>query len=103
MEEQLRTWAVRVTKLRSQHHWLLFFSVPKQLLLYQLIQRCEEEISEECVELMVSEVMFLVANDPDTREELKDDIEVTLYMAHMMLIVRLYRLQLTIKKYCIVS
>ena len=77
-EQLLRTWATRVTKLRSQHQWLLFFSVPKQLLLYQLIQQCEEENMEECVELMVREVMFLVANDPITREDLSNDIEVNL-------------------------
>lgn len=66
-------WAKSVTKLRSQNEWLLFFSVPKQLLLYQLIQECNEE---ELVYLLLKEVMFLVSNDPETREQLSEDIKV---------------------------
>lgn len=78
-ESQLTAWASTVTKLRSKYDWLLFFSVPKQLLLYQLIHKWDEENTEECVDMIVKEVMFLVTNDPMTRQELRERIEVTEY------------------------
>ena len=76
-ESKLTNWANRVTKLRSQHQWLLFFSVPKQLLLYQLIQEWDEENVEGCLDLLVKEVMFLVTNDSITRQGLREDIQVS--------------------------
>ena len=89
-EATLTAWASGVTKLRSQYQWLLFFSVPKQLLLYQLIQQCEEEEEEgegqgegqgeQCVDLLVREVMFLVSNDTATRKYLRADFQVKITM-----------------------
>lgn len=66
-----------MTKLQSQHEWLLFLSIPKQLLLYQLIQEWKEEETENSVYLLLREVMFLVSNDPQTREQLSEYIEVS--------------------------
>lgn len=65
-----------MTRLRSQHEWLLFFSVPKQLLLYRLIQEWNEENTENLVDLLLKEVMFLVSNEHQTRELLSEDIQV---------------------------
>lgn len=75
-ENKLTKWASSVTRLRSQHEWLLFFSVPKQLLLYRLIQEWNEENAENLVYLVLKEVMFLVSNDHQTREQLSEDIQV---------------------------
>ena len=75
-ESKLTKWANRVTELRSQHQWLLFFSVPKQLLLFQLIQEWDEENVEECLDLLLKEVMFLVTNDPIARKDLRENIQV---------------------------
>ena len=76
-ESLLTTWARSVTKLRSQHQWLLFFSVPKQLLLFQLIQQLEEGREEEIADQVVKEVMFLVTNDPRARDKIKDSVLVS--------------------------
>ena len=82
-ESLLTSWTRRVTKLRSQNQWLLFFSVPKQLLLYQLIQQFAKEGGEEIADQLVREVMFLVVNDPTAREELKESILVSHSLVHM--------------------
>ena len=63
-------------KLRSQHEWLLFFTIPKQLLLYQLIQQWKGENNEETVYQLLREVTFLVSNNPPTIEQLRKQIEV---------------------------
>ena len=76
-ESRLTVWESGVTKLRAQHHWMLFFSVPKQLHLYRLIQQWEEENMEECVDMLVQEVMFLVPNNPTARQGLRENIEVS--------------------------
>ena len=66
-----------MTRLRSQYEWLLFFSVPKLLLVYQLMQGWNEEEEEEgCLDQLVREIMFLITNDSTTRENLQENIEV---------------------------
>ena len=75
-KSKLMNWANHVTELRSQYQWLLFFSVPKQLLLYQLIQNWNDKNVEECLDLLLKEVMFLVTNDPITRHHLRQEIQV---------------------------
>ena len=76
-----------VTKLRSQNQWLLFFSVPKQLLLYQRIQQCSEEREEEVADELVREVMFLVSNDSVSRQQLKQNIVVSFKFRIMGIII----------------
>ena len=80
MEGKLTSWTSAVTKLRSRYEWLLFFSVPKLLLLYQLIREWDEENTDECLDLVVKEVMFLVSNDSMTRNTIKEQIEVTIHI-----------------------
>ena len=79
METKLTSWTSTVTKLRSQYEWLLFFSVPKLLILYQLIRVWDEENIDECLDLVVKEVMFLVSNDSMTRNAIKEQIEVRIH------------------------
>ena len=75
---QLTSWTQTVTRLRSQYEWLLFFSVPKLLLVYQLMQGWNEEEEEGCLDQLVREIMFLITNDPLTRDTLRKNIEVIL-------------------------
>ena len=65
-----------MTRLRSQYEWLLFFSVPKLLLVYQLMQGWTEEEEEGCLDQLVREIMFLITNDSTTRENLQESIKV---------------------------
>ena len=63
---------------------LLFFSVPKQLLLFKLIQTYSEEREEDVADELVREVMFLVTNEPGVRQELKQNIVVSFhYICHI--------------------
>ena len=73
---QLTSWTQTVTRLRSQYEWLLFFSVPKLLLVYQLMQGWDEEEKEGCLDQLVREIMFLITNDSLTIENLHQNIEV---------------------------
>ena len=75
-ESKLTSWARCVTELRSLHKWLLFFSVPKQLLLYQLIQQFSKDREEEVTERLMQDIMFLVKNVPTARQKLWSNIMV---------------------------
>ena len=68
----LTTWMQHVNKLRSQYHWLLFFSVPKLLLLYRLLQ--EKKIN---VEAIVHEISFLCSNEQASWKNAHDLVEVS--------------------------
>ena len=61
-----------VNELRSQYHWLLFFSVPKLLLLYRLLQ--EKKIN---VEAIVHEISFLCSNEQASWKNAHDLVEVS--------------------------
>jgi len=52
-----------MTELRHQYKWLLFFSVPKLLLLYHLLQ--EENPNLEAI---VHEIIFLCSNTQEAWE-----------------------------------
>ena len=78
MTHELTLWTKTVTDLRNQYEWLLFFSVPKLLLVYQLIQGWNEEEREGCLDQLVREISFLINNEAMTRETLRKKIEVNL-------------------------
>ena len=61
-----------VAELRSQYNWLLFFSVPKLLLLYHQLQ--EENPS---VEAIVHEISFLCSNEQATWKNAHKLVEVS--------------------------
>lgn len=66
-------WTREVTKLRSDYPWLLFFSIPRMLQLYKLINSHEREVDK-----IVHEVSFLAANQPKGREKLWNSVQVEL-------------------------
>ena len=47
-------WNGEVSRLQDQYSWLLYFSVPKMLLLYELIQSPQKQINA-----IVNEISFL--------------------------------------------
>ena len=58
MEKMLTIWTKHLNELRSQHDWLLFFSMPKLLLLYHLIRKEAPNL-----EAIVHEISFLCSNE----------------------------------------
>ena len=73
-EVNLESWKKRVTALRSQYDWLLFFSIPKILRLYKLVSVCGER--NEQFDEIVAEISFLCKNDQTTRKDLKQRVKV---------------------------
>lgn len=61
----------RVTELRSQYNWLLFFRVPKLLLLYHLLI-----VEHPYVEAIVHEISFLFSHDQDAWKSARKMVEV---------------------------
>ena len=59
----LTTWIQHTTRLRNQYKWLLFFNVPKLLLLCHLLQ--EENPNLEAI---VHEISFLCSNTQEAWE-----------------------------------
>ena len=68
-EKMLTNWMQRVAELRSQYDWLLFFSVPKLLLVYHLLQ-------EGNVEAIVHEISFLCSNEQDAWKSAQVEVQV---------------------------
>ena len=64
-------WMERVAELRSQYDWLLFFSVPKLLCLYHLLQ--EEDLNLEAI---VHEISFLCSNEQAAWESALEMVQV---------------------------
>lgn len=63
-------WKHEVSDQQTRYSWLLYFSVPKILLLYQLIHTLKEKE-------IVREVSFLAINQPEEREKLKNRVLVS--------------------------
>ena len=64
-------WMECVAELRSQYDWLLFFSVPKLLRLYHLLQ--EEDLNLEAI---VHEISFLCSNEQAAWESALEMVQV---------------------------
>ena len=62
----------RVTDLRSQYSWLLFFSVPKLLVLYHLLRKETPDL-----EAIVHEISFLCCNEQGALESVREMVEVS--------------------------
>ena len=67
----LTAWLRHVDELRSQYDWLLFFNVPKLLLLYHLL--LEENPNLEAI---VHEISFLCSNEQGALESVRVAVEV---------------------------
>lgn len=72
-EKQLAVWMQRVTELRNQYDWLLFFSVPKLLTIYSMLKSAEPENQFDQI---VQEISFLCNNDQATRDAIKARMKV---------------------------
>ncbi len=70
MQRILTNWNKEVSDLRARYPWLLFFSVPKMLLLHKLMSSS----SQDEVKKVVHEVSFLIA---EGRGNLEKKVEVS--------------------------
>lgn len=66
----------KVSKLRSDYKWLLYFSVPKMLRLYQFINPSELIGKTKKINSILHEVSFMAVNQTSEREKLKNSIQV---------------------------
>ena len=62
-------------ELRNQYHWLLFFSVPKLLLLYHLLREKKPN-----VEAIVHEISFLCSNEQAAWKSTHDLVELSVQL-----------------------
>ena len=67
----LTKWMQSVSELRDKYNWLLFFSMPKLLRLFHLLQ--EETLN---MELIVHEISFLCCNEQATLKSVQKMVEV---------------------------
>eukprot|EP00731_Ephydatia_muelleri_P036542 Em0275g1a len=65
LESEAQKWSKRVTFLRSQHKWLLFFPIPKILILYKMIKTIPLDVAR-----IVQEVSILISNTQSEQENL---------------------------------
>ena len=83
-EDALKNWRKHVTELRSQYDWLLFFSIPKILKLYDLLSTGNRRL--DLLETIVCEISFLCPNNQPAREILKEAVQVNLLQTSMAII-----------------
>ena len=79
MQEYVSTWKIEVSQLRDSYPFLLYFSVPKILQLFELLYMppsAEESYSEEIIENIIQEVSPLTIYHPSERMKLKNGIKV---------------------------
>ena len=72
-ELTLKNWRIQVVTDYTQ--WLLFFSIPKMLCLYELLS-CNEHELEFQVDQIVHEISFLCKRDELTRKNLRCNVQV---------------------------
>ena len=75
MHNALTQWTEKVAELRNCYSWLLYYSIPKMMKLYQLIHS-DKHPEHEKVAKIVQDVSFLVDNTPQQREKLKIGVKV---------------------------
>ncbi len=85
---ELTQWKSEIENLRDSCPLLLFFSIPKAILLYQLL--CEDPCSRS-TNMITSEVCFLlpVAADKTHKKlkQLKSEVEVCCLLLHSIMMV----------------
>ena len=70
-EKMVSQWSDKVSQLRREYSWLLFFSVPKLLRLHSLLEELEPDLKA-----IVAEITFLFENSSDVREKLTQVVKV---------------------------
>lgn len=73
-EKELQKWSTKFAELCNEYAWLLFFSVPKLLRLYNVI--VEYEDTDEYADKIVNEVNFLCLNNFESSTQLKLQVKV---------------------------
>ena len=68
MESEVTSWKTKVAELHSLYNWLLYFSVPKLLLLHQLLLF---PTKEDTCENIVHEISFLPVKHDNLAEEVQ--------------------------------
>ena len=68
----LTKWVQHVDELRNQYHWLLFFSVPKILRLYHLLQEKNPNVGA-----IVHDISFLCCNEQAALKNAQVVVEVS--------------------------
>lgn len=81
MQDAVEKWQKEVSELRSHYTWLLYFSVPKMLLLHRQINSSPQDINA-----IVHEVSFVVYNQKIKRTELQHGVEVSFKIHHNFLL-----------------
>ena len=71
-QKAVREWQKEISELRSNYTWLLYFSIPKMLLLYRHIKSHSHDI-----DAIVHEVSFVVYNQEIERRDLQCGVEVS--------------------------
>ena len=71
-QEVVVEWQKNISMLRSRYTWLLYFSIPKMLLLYRHIKSPPPGI-----DVIVHEVSFVVYNQEVERIDLQRGVEVS--------------------------
>ncbi len=78
-ETKLTRWLKEIDELHDKYRWLLFFRVPKMMILHRLI------IAEDCcLRKIVSEVGFLFQSDSRTWEKLTEIARVSLPLLNVL-------------------
>ena len=72
IEKMLNTWMQHADELRSQYDWLLFFNVPKLLLLHSLLRAKKPDL-----EAIVHEISFLFSNEQASWESMRKLVKVS--------------------------
>ena len=70
--DELEKWIKEVEQLHNSNEWLLFFRIPKLIVLYEILK------SERCDTARIyQEIGFLFHRDATTRQELHKAVEVS--------------------------
>lgn len=70
-EQILQDWNAKLENLHESYKWLLFFRVPKLLVLYDCLS-----VDVPLVDAVTTEVCFLFRRDQDTKKKLKSAVKV---------------------------
>ena len=77
MEVIKMKWSKAVSEMRTQYQWLMFLSLPKQLVLYQRIRQYQENEFENKIDSIMQELLFLISMHPTIRGKLKGLVQVS--------------------------
>lgn len=74
LQTSVTDWKKKVTQLRANYTGLLYFSIPKILLLYEIIRSTSDDMDN--LEKTVQEVSILTINEPLEGARLREIVQV---------------------------